>query len=126
MLQRSVSGCPDPAKLAVVWGRIDPEGRRGPMQVMADVAAELERLAPGMGAAKDSAARAANVARSRPLIELILLRKIGEVTSFEESPELMAALAKAGVKKEKPAAIAAMAARAQELEDAFAGRLMEG
>lgn len=125
MLQRSVSGCPDPAKLAVVWGRIDPEGRRGAMQVMAEVASELERLAPGMGAAKDSAARAANVARCRPLIELILLRKIGKATSFKESPEVLAALAKAGVKKDKPAALAAMAERAQELEEAFAGRLAE-
>lgn len=115
--------CPPPAALAAVWGRINPDGRQNAMSVMFEVAAELERIAPGMRASSTAGQRQANVAAAGPLIELILLRRIGEATRFEKTAELDAALAKAGVKKDKGAAIAAMAARLIELERAYAGKL---
>lgn len=121
--RNAAPACPPPASLAAVWGRVNPDGRQNAMSVMFDVAAELERIAPGMRASSTSGQRQANVAAAGPLIELILLRRIGEATRFEKTAALDAALAKAGVKKDKGAVVEAMAARLIELERAYAGKI---
>lgn len=117
---KNVPKSPTPVQLAIVVGRLDPAGRKSQMQVMSEVAAELERIMPGMKGAETAAERRANVARSKPLIELILLRRLAaQIASGAKVDAVNKALAKAGVKHDKPGVIEAAGARLEELEKLY-------